>query len=196
MSLVEHAKQEFAVLEWPGDDDVQEAICNNVIDLLEAISKQGHSGFSAPYMLSLLDKLARFEPLSPLTGDDSEWAEVENNTWQNKRCCEVFKDESGAYWIEGKIFKDKNGATYTSRDSRVYIKFPWVKPNPVIIEEDKQDSLFLSELVDHARTYGWDGHGDYEEVWKFVEWCHQVANKPLPEDNEPYANDPDPLGLK
>lgn len=62
---------------------------------------------------------------------------------------------------------------------------------------DEEESLFLSELVDHAKTYGCQvSHIDYYEVWKFVEWCHKVANKPVPEDNEPYANDPDPLGLK
>lgn len=137
MSLIEHARFEFDALGWPGDCEMQQALCNNVIALLETFSNQRHSGSTADYVLGLFEKLARFDPLSPLTGDDSEWIDVgdQNGTlYQNKRDGEVFKDDDGAYWIHGKIFRDKDGCTYTSKDSRVMISFPWTKPEPEIID--------------------------------------------------------------
>jgi hypothetical protein len=140
MSLVEHAKREFEALGWPGDCDMQAMVCDNVIELIEAFSKQGHSGSSAPYVLNIFEQLARFNPIAPLTGEDNEWTDVakENGEplYQNNRDSEVFKNNEGAYWISGKIFRDKDGCTYTSRDSRVSVTFPWKKPKPEIIDVD------------------------------------------------------------
>lgn len=66
-----------------------------------------------------------FGPLSPLTGEDSEWNEIGEGRFQNRRSSRVFKDEDGrAYDIEGRVFRDGAGC-YTSRDSRVYVEFPY-----------------------------------------------------------------------
>ena len=135
-NLVKHAKREFENLGWPGEDDMQEAICNDVLELLNVFSRQGHSGSSAPYCLSLFEKLARFNPISPLTGSDDEWEEVGNNLFQNKRDSEVFKENGEAYWIGGKIFNDGE-CSFTSIDSRVPVKFPWRKPKPKIVKLKK-----------------------------------------------------------
>jgi hypothetical protein len=74
-----------------------------------------------------------------LTGEDWEWSDVRHNSdgsihYQNKRCSHVFKDETGAYDINGKVFyewyTDENGekfkSHYTSRDSRVPVTFPYI----------------------------------------------------------------------
>ena len=45
-----------------------------ILDLIELFASQGHSGFSAPYVINAFDRLARFKPLSPLTGEDDECA--------------------------------------------------------------------------------------------------------------------------
>lgn len=138
MSLVEHAKSEFEYNGWTdGSDSMQELICENLLELLETFANQHHSGFSAGYVLSLFDRLARFEPIGPLTGADSEWTHVADQNgplYQNRRDGTVFKDDTGAYWIDGKIFRDQYGTTYTNRDSRVYIEFPWTKPKPEIVD--------------------------------------------------------------
>lgn len=136
MSLIEHAKAEFEALGWPGDCKMQEMICENIIQLLETFSEQGHSGSSAPYVLRQFGKLASFEPLSPLTGEDSEWIEVAPGKFQNKRCSEVFKDghAGAAYWIYGKIFREPNGCTFAGADSRVPVSFPWTRPEPEIVD--------------------------------------------------------------
>lgn len=141
-NLVEHAKREFEILGWPGDDKMQAMICDNIIELLQTFSDQGHSGSTAPYALAYFNKLANFDPISPLTGEDSEWVEVgggdvNDKLYQNNRDCEVFKDgEGNAWWIHGKIFRDANGCTYTNSDSHVKIAFPWTKPEPKIIDVD------------------------------------------------------------
>ena len=117
---------------------MQKAICHGVTEMLSVFAKQGHSGTSAAYQLGIFDKLARFQSLGPLTGDDSEWmyiAETPKGTlYQNTRDGQVFKDDTGAWWISGKIFCDNDGCTYTSGDSCVPVTFPWTRPEPEIVD--------------------------------------------------------------
>lgn len=137
-----HAMTEFRAAGWTDEsgkfnDEMQEMICNHVMKLLEVFADEGHSGFSAPYAINLFSKLAKFEPIGPLTGEDWEWVNVSEQSgytlWQNKRCGHVFKDENGAYDIDGIVFYDnhvdESGITYkayfTSRESRVPVTFPY-----------------------------------------------------------------------
>lgn len=126
--LVSFAEDEFKILGWDkSDDEMQKEVCKDLIELLTVLSKQGHSGFSINYVLSLFTKLANFKPLSPLTGEDSEWNDVgtyhdqsgnEIKLFQNRRCSSVFKDskDSRAYDIN----------LDTSGDSdKKYISFPY-----------------------------------------------------------------------
>lgn len=164
MSLVDHAKKEFAAVGWINkdtgefEDEMQKSICQNVLELLEVFSKQGHSGTTAPYLISLFTKLASYEVLGPLTGDDSEWNEVSDGVFQNNRCSHVFKQAdrfSGQpYDLNGRVFytieKDKNGEEfknyYTNGDSFTVITFPYV-PTTEYIEEPKDKSEIISEEV-------------------------------------------------
>jgi hypothetical protein len=145
MSYIDHFKRECEILGWPGGCEMQKMICDNIEELLNTFASQGHSGFSADYALGIFEKAVRFDPLTPLTGEDSEWLSISNEMsgkkelYQNIRCSEVFKEgkKGQAYWIHGKIFKEKNGTTYTSKDSRIFIDFPWSKPKPEIVEVEK-----------------------------------------------------------
>lgn len=97
-----------------------------VLNMIKQFADEGHSGMSAGLAISLFSRLAKFEPLTPLTGEDDEWNQIADGTWQNKRCSRVFKDAEGrAYDIEGRVFREPSGACYTSRDSRVYVAFPY-----------------------------------------------------------------------
>lgn len=151
MSYKEHAQLEFQAAGWTNedgkfDDDMQELLCTQVLELLDLFSEHGHSGSTAPYAIKLFTKLAKFEPISPLTGEDWEWTKLDYDndvTYQNKRHSSVFKDADGrAYDIDGKIFwewveyelePDEQGypgtrkykSYFTNRDSRVYIDFPY-----------------------------------------------------------------------
>lgn len=108
-----------------------------VMKLIEVFADEGHSGMSASYCIGIFEKLARFEPLTPLTGDDDEWNEVGDGVFQNKRCSHVFKENGAAYDIEGKIFREPDGVCFTSRDSHVPVTFPYV-PKHEYVDVQKQ----------------------------------------------------------
>ena len=81
MSYTEFAKSEFRVLGWLDDqgiyrDPQQESICSHVLALLKLLSEEGHSEASIHYTLDLLNRVALFKPLAPLTGADDEWCHV------------------------------------------------------------------------------------------------------------------------
>jgi hypothetical protein len=141
-NLKSHALMEFRAAGWCDengkfDDEMQEAICNHVLKLLEVFADEGHSGSSAPYTVNIFQKLAMFEPLVPLTGEDWEWTEVSGGIFQNKRCSHVFKQadrfDGQAYDIDGIIFynwyKNENGekskSYFTGKESCVPITFPY-----------------------------------------------------------------------
>ena len=135
MSLITHAKKEMERM-WPEPDDMQDMVKANVLELLEVFGNQGHSDSSAPYVLGLFQRLVDFKPLGQLTGEDSEWMEVGLNTYQNIRCCSVFKKGKNgeAYWLDGNIFRDQNGYTFTNGYSRVKVEFPWTMPESKVID--------------------------------------------------------------
>jgi hypothetical protein len=154
-SYVKHALREFKAAGWVDengkfDDEMQEMICNHVIKLLDVFHGEGHSGTSAHYTIDLFEKLAKFEPIAPLTGEDWEWnhvGELDGKLYQNNRCGRVFKDDTGAYDVDGKVFwewgVDEQGEHYktyfTSKDSRVYIEFPYSPKTEYVYSESKAD---------------------------------------------------------
>lgn len=117
---------------------MQKMINKDILQVVEVFSKQGHSGFSANYAINYIQKLLKYEPITPLTGEDDEWIKLDYNNamkYQNKRCSRIFKDADGkAYDIEGKVFSDDGGETwYTCADSKVYIKFPYIPTTKEVI---------------------------------------------------------------
>lgn len=97
-----------------------------IMKMIDVFADEGHSGMSAGLAVRAFEKVAMFQPLTPLTGEDDEWNELGAGDYQNKRCATVFKRDGKAYDIEGRIFREPSGACYTSRDSRVYVTFPYV----------------------------------------------------------------------
>jgi len=146
-NMLEYAKSELDRIGMTEDGDEYNAMGRNaILELVEKFAEQGHSGFSASYVTNCLEKLLRWEPLSPLTGEDSEWTLLEyddETRYQNKRCSRVFKDFDGrAYDIEGKVFWDwytnedgeKSKSYFACKESRVYIDFPYV---PTTVYEER-----------------------------------------------------------
>ena len=121
----------------------------DILEIVDVFSAQGHSGLSASYAINVLNRLLRYRPLTPLTGEEDEWEESkflsdeEKTVEQNKRFSSVFRenhDNSTAYDIDGKIFSDDGGETwYTNRHSKVPITFPYLPgddyPEKVILED-------------------------------------------------------------
>jgi len=145
-ALVEYAKNELNVLGLGVNDQTGEsydyAMRSHILHMVEEFSKEGHSGFSASYALSILKRVLDFKPLSPLTGEDDEWNQCgfgDEIYYQNKRASSVFKDANGAYWSDGIVFwewhtdpdtGEKYKSHFTSKDSRVRIEsFPWTMPD-------------------------------------------------------------------
>ena len=153
-----YAKEEFRAAGWTDangkfKDEMQEMICEHVLKLLNEFHGEGHSGSTAPYTINLFSKLANFEPIAPLTGEDWEWSDVSDfsgkTLYQNKRYSSVFKHGDGtAYDIDGKVFwewaKDEDGlpfkSYYTGSGSQVPVTFPYVKPKEPIYEYRYSDA--------------------------------------------------------
>lgn len=153
-----HAKREFLAMGYDlneKEEGPNKWIMENIFALLNEFSKQGHSGSSAPYCVRAFAKLALFEPLAPLTGEDSEWSDVSHGgdpQWQNNRCSHVFKSANGtAYDIDGYVFwhpserpldEDEPGfpgvskyrSSFTSGMSKRLVKFPYSPEKPIPIE--------------------------------------------------------------
>lgn len=160
-ALYEYAKKELERIEKGCKDEeslsMQQTIDKNILELIDVFSNQHHSGFTASYVIDILQRLLHYKPLTPLTGEDDEWEDVtsygyDTPTFQNKRCSAVFKDDKGAYWVEGKIFSSDLGHTwYTNSDSCVPVTFPFNVPDKseVVVIDNKEDR---EEILDDIKT--------------------------------------------
>ena len=136
---------------------MQEAICKNILKMLDVFIDEGHTGTTAPYTVNMFSKLAMFEPLVPLTGEDWEWNEASPGVFQNIRCSHVFKqaDRFGgqAYDIDGKVFwswheTEEFGAMtkdfYSNSDCFTPITFPYTpKREMVFVPTEKYPNEVL-----------------------------------------------------
>jgi len=142
-NLVDYAKDELKRIGMiDSGEPYNDYVAKAILDLIELFDSQDHSGFTAPYTISVFSKLAMFKPLSPLTGEDDEWNEMKDGSFQNKRYSAVFKDskDGTAYNIEGKVFTDDGEIWYTSGDSRVNVAFPYVVPDkPEHVYRNKEE---------------------------------------------------------
>ena len=149
MSLVSYAESELDRIGMTDDDDMNGMMRKHLLHMVKEFSEEGHSGFSASYALQCLEKLLRFKPLSPLTGEDDEWGDVSNVSgepmFQNKRCSSIFKHgkDGEAYDIDGKVFwewytdketGEKHKSYYTGKERRVPVTFPDFVPYKPIYE--------------------------------------------------------------
>lgn len=157
MSLLKFVQKELDIIGMTEDDSDEKNVWmrRNILEIVDVFSKQGHDGFSADYAVSILQRVLLLEPLSALTGNDDEWVEVTvkepnervvGKLYRNVRCRRVFKDDTGAFDIEGKIFyevkKDENGNDYQdyyiTPECRTSVEFPYVLTS--IYEERPRDT--------------------------------------------------------
>lgn len=156
MSSINYAREELERLEnqcdTPEGLEMQKEVTKEVLELIEVFANQGHSGFSAGYVLGLFDQLVHFMPLSPLTGGDEEWNDVsmystdKRPLYQNKRCSRVFKEADGrVYDVEYWYTKDPDGATYTNMHRFQDIVFPYMPQKPKLLEIIDPDDIESNE---------------------------------------------------
>jgi hypothetical protein len=151
--LLSYAEDELNRIGLTDEDEYNGMMRNHILHMVKVFADEGHSGFSAPYVIGILSKLFAFKPLTPLTGEDDEWIKHDydvTTNFQNKRLSSVFKDsQSGeAYNIDGKVFwewyKDEDGNStkvyYTSGDSHTPVTFPYDPPEKPIYEYRHSDA--------------------------------------------------------
>lgn len=139
MSLIDYAKRELERIQ-KDDDGMQDMINKDILEIVGKFSKQEHSGFSANYAITMLERLLRFKPIQPLTGEADEWNTVSySGCKQNKRCSSVFMEPDGsAHDNDAIIVSDNGGITwFQSGRFRKTITFPYLPsthPEKVYIE--------------------------------------------------------------
>lgn len=139
-NIVAYADAELQAAGWYEDDAFYgDLVPKAVLRSARLFSIEGHSGMSAGLVNRISSNVCMFKPLTPLTGADDEWIEVGDGVFQNKRMSSIFKSAGRAYWIKGRVFREPNGATFTSRDSRVDIEFPWSPTEPEIVDVSADD---------------------------------------------------------
>lgn len=99
-NLTDYAKDELTRAGlFDKDSDYEGMLGNAALEIIEVFAKQGHSGMSASIVTSLVEKLMRFEPLTPLTYGPEEWNDVSEMSgtpmWQNKRKSTTFSVDGG-----------------------------------------------------------------------------------------------------
>jgi DNA topoisomerase IB len=117
-NLVAYARRELARLGMvEGADGPDGWMAENVLSVIRSFSEGGHSGGSASYATSLLDRLLRFKPLSPLTSSPDEWMLVGGPTSDHPDMDEVWQGLR-----DPEAFSSDGGRTYTllSTGDRVY----------------------------------------------------------------------------
>lgn len=92
-NLVAHAIRELDIIGETSYDEPSMRKC--VLDVVRAVSEQGHSGSSAWWLSAALDKLLRFQPLTPITDSPEDWIEVADSLWQCRRDGECFSGDGG-----------------------------------------------------------------------------------------------------
>lgn len=141
-----HAQVELDILSKSVPDAIILEFKDEILALCEKFGKSGQSGGSAPYTASALSsavkKLCLQETIAPLTGEDSEWCDVTEQSngemlYQNKRNSAVFKDEQGVWYLDAIVWCadtlgdsgnnwDNFSGTVEGIKSRAYIKeFPF-----------------------------------------------------------------------
>lgn len=162
--LVLFAEKELALAGYDGKDKYDNRVKEAILELLETFANQRHSGFSASYVSNVFNKLSRYEPLTPLTGQADEWGDVTSREdgeilYQNKRDSTVFKVVKGtveeAFKVDAVIWIDRKfqNNAHTNADSRLYIKrFPFV-PKSFEVEVDENNNILDNDEYCKAVDY-------------------------------------------
>lgn len=107
-NLIDHAERELSLL---GNDA---AMNQGILAMVAVFSTMGHSGSSAAYCTHVVERLLRFENLTPLTDDPDEWMfiaeemmpEGSEKTWQSRRNPEAFShDEGKTFYLLSERFR-------------------------------------------------------------------------------------------
>ena len=144
MGLLEHAKRELKLAGYDISDkgcemhDDEESFngyvnscARNAYELIETLSKAGHSGMSIGITLDIFNKLAKWKTLTPLTNNPDEWTQLsdcESVCHQSKRNPSCFTSDFKTYHdIEADENYDilgENGISIRRRKDKPWVEHP------------------------------------------------------------------------
>lgn len=141
-NMVGHAERELGPV--GGKDGPDLWMHDHLLAMVRLFSLEGHSGASASIARGMLNQLLDFKPLGPLTGEEHEWLDrlsLSGNDHQNRRCGRVFLNrETGiAHDIDGFVFREPDGCTFTGRESFRAVRFPY-HPETTVVDVPKDSS--------------------------------------------------------
>lgn len=98
--LVNHARTELTLAGLlDKDSDYDGMLGEAALEIIGVFARQGHSGYSAAMTTDIVNRLMRYEPLTPLTYAPDEWNDVSEMSgtpmWQNRRKSSVFSTDHG-----------------------------------------------------------------------------------------------------
>ena len=103
-------------------------------------------------------RLLSWKPIIPLTGAEEEWNTIKEGFEQNELCSAVFrynKDNSTAYYMDGKIFSNDGGMSwYINKESQINITFPFIVPDEtekVYLDKEENDITNDKEKIESLR---------------------------------------------
>jgi hypothetical protein len=133
-SSIDYAEQQLKKAGlFDQDSDYNGMVGKAVLELIQTFSNQQHSGYSAPLVISLFDKLANFEPIAPIdnpmiTGayeDISKYSdEPVGKSLQSTELSKLFSHDYGKTWYGlVEVFQGDGGCTY---EKKYITSFPFV----------------------------------------------------------------------
>lgn len=135
-NLVTHAERELRYAGWfDKDSDYGGSVGPAVVQLVREFATEGHSGGSAPLVVQLFERVARFQLLSPMPNpmDAGEYTDCSDISgypvFQSTRLHSLFSEDGGQRWYD----IDKRPSRWQQllrrlhlRDHRVYVSFPYM----------------------------------------------------------------------
>lgn len=152
-NIKEHAKRELELAGlFDRDSDYNGMIGKAVMELCKCFSGQGHSGFSANWVLDIFNQLGRYKTLTPITDDPNEWTEIskemggKKDLWQNKRDPSIFSENKGKTWycVDDKKRKKNKSKNHKKASNKPSIFQRTIYRIPTANELREVDSCNLS----------------------------------------------------
>lgn len=167
MSFREHAEREMRLAGFYDEDsDYGGMIPGAVLALVEAHSKEGHSGGSHELVIEIFKKVICFKTLTPLTSNYEEWFKHDHQVggvdcWQSIRCPSAFSQDGGKTWYDIDDPEKKNWPAHKiNKGDEMQEKtnrFDYVKYDQFSQEKQvsfKEKFSFLAKMVEEDLSNG------------------------------------------
>lgn len=130
----EALKKELEYLEKDGDE-MQKLVTEDVLEVYDVLTNQGHTGFSFNYVTNLIKRLVfddgLLRPIQPYDENTNDWIcrDPEGNTYQNKRRSSVFYDKDVDRYtdVDKAVVTDDDGKSWFTTGGWVRT-FEQIKP--------------------------------------------------------------------